>query len=74
MHCMESNMIDFRETCLMLEKATGLKGAQIARKINIPPSTYNSLKNGLSRDPGFHKGLALIELYVDHCGREIPRS
>ena len=67
-------MIGFRETILRLEQQTGLKGAQIARKINVPPTTYNSWRNGVSRDPGFHRGLALIELYVNHCGREIPHS
>lgn len=67
-------MIDFRETCLRLEQTTGLKGAQIARRLGVPPSTYNSLKNGVSRDPSFSLGLSVIEFYVDHCGREIPHS
>ena len=66
-------MIDFRETILRLEQSTGLKGAQIARRIGVPPSTYNAWKNGISRDPGFFRGLQIVEMYVDHCGRELPR-
>jgi len=65
-------MIDWRELVFSLERKTGLSDAQIASRIGVPPSTLNSWKNGNVREPKFSHGLAAVELYVEHCGRQIP--
>ena len=63
---------DFAQMIRDLERRTGLSNARIANRIGVPPSTLNSWKNNPSVDPLFTHGVALLDYYVEHCGREIP--
>ena len=65
-------MIDWRELVILIRRKTGLSDAQIARRIGVPASTLNSWKNGNVKEPKFSRGLAAVELYVEHCGRQVP--
>jgi len=56
-----------------LEAKTGLSGAKIASRVGVPATTLNSWKNQETVNPLFSHGVALLDYYVEHCGREIPR-
>lgn len=64
--------VNFSQMIFDLEKETGLSAAKIAKRAGIPPTTLNSWKNG-EVNPLFSHGVALLDLYVEKVGSEIPR-
>lgn len=62
---------DFREMIFAMQKKTGLRAYQLAARIGVADSTFNTWKNR-QVEPLFSHGVALLDFYVKHVGPEIP--
>ena len=65
-------MIDWQRVCFGLRRKYGsLRG--VCRRIGYRnPDYLTKLERGEVSDPRFSVGLSLIDIYVEHFGREIP--